>query len=147
MYARRVVVRISFLVSSNSEINCGEFADNGGCEQLMTPTTDGNCRCACADGFVLNSDGRTCDSGQYSSTLLCHICYCRNCQLEYTEVLLLRLLTDSYCIFCSLLRNKISLIIINMCSMELKWDGKITKIWYDNEMRRIRITVWNGGDL
>jgi len=24
---------------------------------------------------------------------------------------------------------------INICSIELKWDGKITKIWYDNEMR------------
>jgi len=23
----------------------------------------------------------------------------------------------------------------NICSIELKWDGKITKIWYDNEMR------------
>jgi len=28
----------------------------------------------------------------------------------------------------------------NICSIELKWDGKITKIWYDNEMRWIRIT-------
>jgi len=36
---------------------------------------------------------------------------------------------------------------INICSIELKWDGKITKIWYDNEMRWKRITVWNGGDL
>jgi len=36
---------------------------------------------------------------------------------------------------------------INICSIELTWDGKITKIWYDNEMRWIRITVWNGGDL
>jgi len=36
---------------------------------------------------------------------------------------------------------------INICSIELIWDGKITKIWYDNEMRGIRITVWNGGDL
>jgi len=34
----------------------------------------------------------------------------------------------------------------NICSIELKWDGKITKIWYDNEMRWIRITVWKGGD-
>jgi len=33
------------------------------------------------------------------------------------------------------------------CSIERKWDGKITKIWYDNEIRWIRITVWNGGDL
>jgi len=24
---------------------------------------------------------------------------------------------------------------INICSGELKWDGKKTKIWYDNEMR------------
>jgi len=24
---------------------------------------------------------------------------------------------------------------INICSIELKWDGKITKICYDNEMR------------
>jgi len=32
---------------------------------------------------------------------------------------------------------------INICSIELKWDGKITKILYDNEMRWIRITVWN----
>jgi len=24
---------------------------------------------------------------------------------------------------------------INISSMQLKWDGKITKIWYDNEMR------------
>jgi len=23
---------------------------------------------------------------------------------------------------------------INICSIELKWDGKITKIWYDNEI-------------
>jgi len=36
---------------------------------------------------------------------------------------------------------------INNCSIELKWDGKITKMWYDNEMRWIRIMVWNGGDL
>jgi len=36
---------------------------------------------------------------------------------------------------------------INICSIELKWDGKITKIWYNNEMRGIRIMVWNGGDL
>jgi len=36
---------------------------------------------------------------------------------------------------------------INICCIELKWDGKITKIWYDNEMRWIRITVWSGGDL
>jgi len=36
---------------------------------------------------------------------------------------------------------------INICYTEQKWDGKITKIWYDNEMRWIRITVWNGGDL
>jgi len=35
---------------------------------------------------------------------------------------------------------------INICSIELglKWDGKITKLWYENEMRWIRITVWNG---
>jgi len=25
-----------------------------------------------------------------------------------------------------------------ICSIELKWDGKITKIWYDDEMRWIR---------
>jgi len=36
---------------------------------------------------------------------------------------------------------------INICSIELKWDGKLTKIWYDNKMRWIRITVWNGGVL
>jgi len=36
---------------------------------------------------------------------------------------------------------------INICSIELKWDGKITKIRYDNEIRWIRITVWNGRDL
>jgi len=36
---------------------------------------------------------------------------------------------------------------INICSIELKWDGKITKIWYDNEIKWIRITEWNGGDL
>jgi len=36
---------------------------------------------------------------------------------------------------------------INICSIELKWNGKITKIWYGNEMRWIQITVWNGGDL
>jgi len=36
---------------------------------------------------------------------------------------------------------------INICSIELRWDGKITKIWYDNEMRLIRITVRNGRDL
>jgi len=36
---------------------------------------------------------------------------------------------------------------INICSIELKWDGKITKIWYHNEMRWIWKTVWNGGDL
>jgi len=24
---------------------------------------------------------------------------------------------------------------INIRSIELKWDGKITKIWYDNDMR------------
>jgi len=36
---------------------------------------------------------------------------------------------------------------INVCSIELKWDGKITKVWYDNKMRWIRITVWNGGDF
>jgi len=35
---------------------------------------------------------------------------------------------------------------INICSIEIKWDGKKTKIWYDNEMRWTRITVWNGGD-
>jgi len=35
---------------------------------------------------------------------------------------------------------------INICSIEIKWDGK-NKIWDDNEMRWIRITVWNGGDL
>jgi len=29
---------------------------------------------------------------------------------------------------------------INICSIEVKWDGKLTKIWYDNEMRWIRIT-------
>jgi len=26
---------------------------------------------------------------------------------------------------------------INICSIELKWDGKITKIWNDNEMKWI----------
>jgi len=26
---------------------------------------------------------------------------------------------------------------INICAIEIKWDGKITKIWYDNEMRWI----------
>jgi len=36
---------------------------------------------------------------------------------------------------------------INIYSVELKWDGKETIIWYDNDMRWIRITVWNGGDL
>jgi len=36
---------------------------------------------------------------------------------------------------------------IDICSIELKWDGKKTKIWYNNEMRWIRITVWNGGGL
>jgi len=35
---------------------------------------------------------------------------------------------------------------INICSIELKWDDRITKIWYD-KMRWIRITVLNGGDL
>jgi len=35
---------------------------------------------------------------------------------------------------------------INICSIELKWDGKMTKI-YDMITRWIRITVWNGGDL
>jgi len=36
---------------------------------------------------------------------------------------------------------------INIWTIELKWDGKITKMRYDNEMRWKRITVWNGGDL
>jgi len=45
------------------------------------------------------------------------------------------------------LHNKTSNININICSIELNWDGKITKIWYDNDMRWIRIMVWNGGDL
>jgi len=34
---------------------------------------------------------------------------------------------------------------INIYSIELKWDGKITK--YDNEMRWIQTMVWNAGDL
>jgi len=36
---------------------------------------------------------------------------------------------------------------IIICSIELKWDGKKTKMWYNNKMRWIWITVWNGGDL
>jgi len=36
---------------------------------------------------------------------------------------------------------------INSCSIKLKWDGKTTEMWYDNEMRWIRIRKWNGGDL
>jgi len=36
---------------------------------------------------------------------------------------------------------------INICSIKLKWDGKTTEMWYDNEMRWIRIRKWNGGDL
>jgi len=36
---------------------------------------------------------------------------------------------------------------INISSIELKWEGKINKRWYDNEMSWMRITVWNGRDL
>jgi len=36
---------------------------------------------------------------------------------------------------------------ISICSVEIKWDGKKTKIWDDNEMRWIRTTVWNGGSV
>jgi len=28
---------------------------------------------------------------------------------------------------------------INICSIKLKWDGKTTEMWYDNDMRWIRI--------
>jgi len=38
-----------------------------------------------------------------------------------------------------------SITFFNICSTERKC--KITKIWCDNEIRWIRITVWNGGDL
>jgi len=31
---------------------------------------------------------------------------------------------------------------INICSIELKWDGKITKMWYDNE--RDEVNTNNG---
>jgi len=31
----------------------------------------------------------------------------------------------------------------NICSIELKRDGKITKTWHDNEMRWKRIKLWN----
>jgi len=50
----------------------------------------------------------------------------------------------SYSEICWLFLHNIN---IKICSIELKWDSKITKIWYDNIMRWIRITVWNGGDL
>jgi len=42
------------------------------------------------------------------------------------------------------MRSNIS---INICPIELKWVGKISKMWYDNEMSWIRITVRNWGDL
>jgi len=29
------------------------------------------------------------------------------------------------------------------CSIEIEWDGKKSEIWYDNEMKWIRLTVWN----
>jgi len=32
-------------------------------------------------------------------------------------------------------------------SIEIKWDGKKTKMRDDNAMRWIRIIVWNGGDI
>jgi len=45
-----------------------------------------------------------------------------------------------------IMRHRCKNININICSIELlKWDGKITKIWYDNKIRWI--TVRNGGDL
>jgi len=43
--------------------------------------------------------------------------------------------------------QKVFNININICSIELKWEGKITKLRYDNEIRWIRTTVWNRGDL
>jgi len=54
-----------------------------------------------------------------------------------------RIMLIGYVVSQGILNN----ITIKICSIELKWDGKITKIWYDGEIRWIRITVWNGGDL
>jgi len=41
----------------------------------------------------------------------------------------------------------VSNINIDICSIKLKWDGKPTEMWYDNEMKWIRISKWNRGDL
>ena len=48
---------------------CGEDSD---CEQLCFPSANGH-TCACAIGFTLNKDGKSCDSGKthrYTNSLV-----------------------------------------------------------------------------
>lgn len=56
---------------------CEEFADNGGCEQLMTSSADGKCSCSCSDGFVLSKDDRTCEPGWCSRCSVLVFCEAR----------------------------------------------------------------------
>jgi len=55
-----------------------------------------------------------------------------NCQVAIA--LFPKVILSLQCVFEVLFSFVIN-ININICSIELKWDGKITKIWYDNEMR------------
>ena len=48
---------------------CGQ--NNGGCEQLCLPSPSSTIKCACAEGFQLKNDNKSClDIGKYFDILL-----------------------------------------------------------------------------
>ena len=58
-----VAIKYTYIHSLHPDINeCSE--ENGGCSQTCT-NTEGSFNCGCNTGFVLDSDGATCNGEYY----------------------------------------------------------------------------------